>query len=257
MTSIFAFKSTMFNRPISGYTPLSSLLSKVVWNLIQLLPAANPLHLDMSIEQQPKEQQFRRLGIGKRALRLNPSAKLSIQAFNNVSGTKRLPLTLRETIEGQQLFPSFIETLGRLRGKLRLLSAVYGIGLEVPVIYSKSTSTSGSRSKYELNVFTGQFETVPDVNISTSTTTSTEVVYPRYLRLILYDAKTFILSQTPEPVWIGDVKSTGSSSDLRNVIDYLIVAGFTYFGEDLKEQKKGAMPETDERVKRLREEITF
>src|SRR3990172_2919515 len=119
MNYIFAFKSTMFNRPISGYTPLSSLLSKVVWNLIQLLPAANPLHLDMSIEQQPKEQQFRRLGIGKRALRLNPSAKLSIQAFNNVSGTKRLPLALRKTIEGQQLLPSFIQALSRLWCKLR------------------------------------------------------------------------------------------------------------------------------------------
>src|SRR3989304_2478413 len=102
MPPIFAFKSTMFNRPISGYTPLSSLLSKVVGNLIQLLPSANPLHLDMSIEQQPKKQQFRRLGIGKRALGLNPSAKLPIQTFNNVSSTKRLPLALREAVEGQQ-----------------------------------------------------------------------------------------------------------------------------------------------------------
>lgn len=138
-----------------------------------------------------------------------------------------------------------------------LLAAIYGIGSEIPVIYSSTTSTSGGGSKYELNIFTGQFEMVPHVNVSTSTTTSTEVAYPRYLRLILYDAKTFILSQAPEPVWIGDVKSTGRSSDLRNVIDYLIVAGFVYFGEDLKEQKEGTMPETDERVKKLRKEVSY
>ena len=138
-----------------------------------------------------------------------------------------------------------------------LLAAVYGIGSEIPVIYSSTTSTSGGGSKYELNVFTGQFEKVPDVNVSTRTTTSTEMVYPRYLRLILYDAKSFIVSKAPEPVWIGDVRSTGSSSDLRKVIDYLIVAGFTCFGEDMKEQKKGTIQETDERVKRLREEISY
>lgn len=126
-----------------------------------------------------------------------------------------------------------------------LLAAVYGIGSEIPV----TSSTSGSN--YELNVFTGQFDMVPNIS------TSTEIRYPRYLRLILYDAKTFILSQTPEPVWIGDVKSTGRSSDLRNVIDYLIVTGFVYFGEDLKEQKKEGIPETDERVKRLREGISY
>lgn len=126
-----------------------------------------------------------------------------------------------------------------------LLAAVYGIGSEIPV----TSSTSGSN--YELNVFTGQFDMVPDIS------TSTEIMYPRYLRLILYDAKTYILEQAPEPVWIGDVKSSGRSSDLRNVIDYLIVTGLVYFGEDLKEQKKGTMPETDERVKRLREEVSY
>lgn len=62
-----------------------------------------------------------------------------------------------------------------------LLAAVYGIGSEISVIYSSTTSASGGRSKYELNVFTGQFEKVPDVNVSTRTTTSTEMVYPRYL----------------------------------------------------------------------------
>src|SRR3990172_1843633 len=129
MTSVFAFKSMIFNRPISGYTPLSSLLNNVVRKLIQFLPSANPLHLDMSIEQQPKEQQLCRLSIGKRALGFNPSAKLPIEPFNNISSPKRLPLALRKAIEGQQLFPCLIETLCRLRGKLRPFYNKFTIGL--------------------------------------------------------------------------------------------------------------------------------
>src|SRR3972149_2695710 len=129
MTSVFAFKSMIFNRPISWYTPLCSLLNYVVRKLIQFLPSANSLHLNMPIEQQPEEQQFCRLSIGKRALSLNSSAKFSIKTFNNVSGPKRLPLALREAIEGQQLFPCLIETLGRLRGKLRPFYNKFTIGL--------------------------------------------------------------------------------------------------------------------------------
>src|SRR3989337_361848 len=129
MTSVFAFKSMIFNRPISWYTPLCSLLNYIIRKLIQLLPSANPLHLNMASEQQSKEQQFCRLSIGKRTLGLNPSAKLPIQTFNNISGPKRLPLALREAIKGQQLFPSLIEALGRLRGKLRPFCNKFTIGL--------------------------------------------------------------------------------------------------------------------------------
>lgn len=119
----------------------------------------------------------------------------------------------------------------------------YGIDTGRPVTYASTYSTS----HYELNIFTGQFERQP--MLRTEVGTSTE--FTRRLLLGLFETKDFPLSQKPKPIWFGDVISTGSSSDLRKVIDFLIIAGFEHFGEDTGEQKLHILFQTDERIKKL------
>lgn len=124
-----------------------------------------------------------------------------------------------------------------------VLAFNYGIDTGRPVTYSSTYSTS----HYELNIFTHQFEKVTDVGTAVGTST----VFNRHLLLGLFEAKDFPSSQKPKPIWIGDVISSGISSDLRKVINFLIIAGFEHFGEDTGEQKSYKLYQTDERIKKL------
>jgi hypothetical protein len=126
-----------------------------------------------------------------------------------------------------------------------LLLFNYGIGQgnthAVPHTYS-TNSTS-----YDLNILSGQFEPKTKTKVHSYTTQKT--IYNRYLYLMLYSTEG--ISEKSSPIWIGEVNSMGSSSDLRIVIDYLIVAGFEHFGEDTGKQKKYIFSPTDERTKVL------
>jgi hypothetical protein len=73
----------------------------------------------------------------------------------------------------------------------------------------------------------------------------------RWLDINVLDGQKFRKSQNTEPVWIQEIRSTGSSSDLRNVINYLLVASFQYFGIDTKNQKKVELFRGDSRVKKI------
>ncbi len=59
-----------------------------------------------------------------------------------------------------------------------------------------------------------------------------ETVFTRWLVLKLIDAKNYQASDRPQPLWIGEITSTGQSSDLRNIITYMLVAAFDHFGEN-------------------------
>lgn len=113
-------------------------------------------------------------------------------------------------------------------------------------IYSQSKVNEGN---YELNVFTGQFE-------KTSPTTTTrvgsraETIYSRQLLLKLFEVNG--PSKISKPVWVGEVNSSGSSSDLRKVIDYLILGAFEHFGEDTGGQKRHRFSSSDNPFKKLK-----
>jgi len=97
-------------------------------------------------------------------------------------------------------------------------------GIDDGNTYLSSYSYGGTT----LNIFTGQLE--PTTNVGSRT----ETIYNRKLLLRLFEVKGF--SEESKPVWIGEVKSRGSSSDLRKVIDYLIVGAFEHFGTDTGKQ---------------------
>lgn len=78
-------------------------------------------------------------------------------------------------------------------------------------------------------------------------------VYTRWLILYLTDAKKFKETRKIEHMWIGEVISSGSSTDLRSVINYMLVAAFEHFGDNTKKQIRMTIPGDDERVKLLME----
>jgi len=78
-----------------------------------------------------------------------------------------------------------------------------------------------------------------------------EVIYTRWLVLRLVDGRVYRSSQEVKPLWIGEVTSAGSSSDLRRVVNYMLIAAFEYFGKDTGRQVNEVIMEDDERVKLL------
>lgn len=81
--------------------------------------------------------------------------------------------------------------------------------------------------------------------------------FTRFLGATLYDHKRFVASTAEKKddavVWRATTTSAGSSSDLRWVIDYLLVATFEHFGADTGKQVRETLSKGDKRVKILRE----
>lgn len=78
-----------------------------------------------------------------------------------------------------------------------------------------------------------------------------ETVYSRWLLLKLIDGKHYRETNEAIDVWVGDVTSTGSNSDIREVIDYLLISAFDHFCENTGKQVKETIMDGDERVKNL------
>jgi hypothetical protein len=78
-----------------------------------------------------------------------------------------------------------------------------------------------------------------------------EIIYTRWLVLRLVDGDVYRNSQKVEPLWIGEVTSAGPSSDLREVINYMLIAAFEYFAQDTGRQIIAVISQADERVQLL------
>ena len=79
------------------------------------------------------------------------------------------------------------------------------------------------------------------------------MVYTRWLLLRLVDGQAYAVSQKAEPLWICEVASAGMSSDLRQVINYMLIAAFEHLGQDTGRQLTEVIFKTDERVRSLAE----
>ncbi|MBN1804663.1 MAG: DUF4136 domain-containing protein [Sedimentisphaerales bacterium] len=73
-------------------------------------------------------------------------------------------------------------------------------------------------------------------------------VYNRWLVLKLIDGKAYRASPKAEPLWISEVSSTGPSSDLRKLINYMLLAAFEHFGQDTGKRIHELIPYNDERL---------
>ncbi len=84
-------------------------------------------------------------------------------------------------------------------------------------------------------------------------------VYTRYLQMSLYDHDRYVAEQSDGKdsaiAWSANTVSAGSSSDLRSVVDYLLVATFEHFGSDTGKQVSQTIFKGDSRVKALRDAV--
>lgn len=80
-----------------------------------------------------------------------------------------------------------------------------------------------------------------------------EVIHTRWLVLKLFEGPPDKASKAAEPLWIGEVTSAGTSSDLRELLNYMLVAAFEHFGQDTRRQISTVISPDDERVLRLTE----
>jgi len=75
--------------------------------------------------------------------------------------------------------------------------------------------------------------------VSVSTASNTTVYKGR---LIL---RLFSRTDATSPIWVGEAISSGRSSDLRQVIDYLIAAALNHLGQDIPHRVSYTFNETD------------
>jgi hypothetical protein len=57
-------------------------------------------------------------------------------------------------------------------------------------------------------------------------------LYDRWLRISVVEGPAYRTEKLSRPVWVGEAHSLGSSSDLRTVLTYLLVADFKEFGKN-------------------------
>lgn len=79
-----------------------------------------------------------------------------------------------------------------------------------------------------------------------------EIVYTRWLVLKILDADAYRASKKAEPLWIGEVTSVGLESDLRGLLDYMLIAGFDHFAQDTGRRVSENISKKDERIWLLR-----
>lgn len=62
--------------------------------------------------------------------------------------------------------------------------------------------------------------------------TEAATLYSRWLLINVVDGPAYRAHQGSQPVWVGEARSVGASSDLRTVLNYLLVADFQKFGKN-------------------------
>jgi len=75
--------------------------------------------------------------------------------------------------------------------------------------------------------------------------------YDRWLLINVVDGPTYRSRKESRPVWAGEARSTGSSSDLRTVLNYLLVADFKEFGKNTGQAVTVELGEQDPEVAAL------
>jgi hypothetical protein len=78
-----------------------------------------------------------------------------------------------------------------------------------------------------------------------------EPIYGRWLTLKLVEAKPYRQSGQAQPVWVGESRSTGTSSDLREVSNALLLAVFQQFGKNTGKAVEVEVQTQDPRYREL------
>jgi len=81
-----------------------------------------------------------------------------------------------------------------------------------------------------------------------------DTLYDQWLVMKVFAPDRDDASEAEQVVWIGEVMTDTSVADLRHVVNYLLVAGFEYFGVDTKKQMNLTISHNDPRITQI---VTF
>ena len=76
-------------------------------------------------------------------------------------------------------------------------------------------------------------------------------LYDRWLRLAVVEGKYYRETGKSRTVWVGEARSTGTSSDLREVLSPLLIAAFEQFGKNTGKALLTRIKQNDPRVGEL------
>ncbi|MEJ2671647.1 MAG: hypothetical protein P8168_05455 [Deltaproteobacteria bacterium] len=62
--------------------------------------------------------------------------------------------------------------------------------------------------------------------------TDVVTLYDRWLQINVIEGPPYRTNQESRSVWVGEARSSGSSSDMRTILNYLLVADFKEFGKN-------------------------
>ncbi len=77
--------------------------------------------------------------------------------------------------------------------------------------------------------------------------------FTKNLNIFVYDAKLYGKAERENEIWRGSCSSTGSDKDLRQVLDFLIISVFEYFGKSTHKNIDSKLSKNYEAVQKLRE----
>lgn len=78
-----------------------------------------------------------------------------------------------------------------------------------------------------------------------------EPLYDRWLRVNVVEGRHYRETGASRTVWVGETRSTGTSSDIREVINPLLIAAFSRFGQDTGKAVTVDVKKDDPRVRQL------
>jgi hypothetical protein len=133
------------------------------------------------------------------------------------------------------------------------------VTVHVPVYSPGQTqTTTGNVNTTNPSGWQRSSSTYSSTTQSSGTTTYVPREYTFFIRgvsLHVYNAHFFRSSKEEDLVWSGSAVSSGENGDMRQVIDYLLVAIFDRFGTDTKRGITVDISENDKEVKRMRSEL--
>jgi hypothetical protein len=81
--------------------------------------------------------------------------------------------------------------------------------------------------------------------------TETQALYNRWLRLTVVEGRYYRETGKSHTIWVGEARSTGTSSDLREVLNPLLIAAFEQFGKNTSKAVPTQIKQKDPRVENL------
>jgi len=78
-----------------------------------------------------------------------------------------------------------------------------------------------------------------------------DTYYDQWLVIKVFAGEHDTIPRTEKVIWIGEAMIDLDTADLRQVVNYLLVAGFEYFGKDTGKQMVLKIPPDDPRIIRI------